>query len=93
MDFNYYSFYLRGEERIYYAYIALHTEGEILDWAVNFNFIKEEDVNECTNVRALKPEEVEKRNRELYKQWWEEHKNDSYLSGKIPPTIGEVLLD
>lgn len=93
MDFNYYSFYLEGEERIYYTYVTHDTKEEILDWAVRFGFIDKIDITKCSNVRALLPSEVEQRNKELYKEWWEEHKNDNSLCGKIPPTIGEVQLN
>lgn len=92
MDFNYYSFFLNGEERIFYTYVELDTE-EILDWAVRYGFINECDINKCSNVRALTPDEVKKRNKELYKKWWEEYKNDRSLCGRIPPTIGEAQLN
>ena len=92
MDFNYYSFFLNGEERIFYTYVELGVE-EILDWAVRYSFINKCDIDKCSNVRASTPAEVENRNKELYKEWWKEHKNDTSLSGKIPPTIGEVQLN
>ena len=92
MDFNYYSFFLNGEERIFYTYVELDTD-EILEWAVNYGFIDESDIEKCNNIRALTPSEVEERNKELYREWWEEHKNDTSLSGKIPPTIGEDQLN
>lgn len=92
MDFNYYSFFLNGEERIFYTYVELDTD-EILEWAVNYGFIDESDIEKCNNIRALTPSEVEERNKELYREWWEEHKNDTSLSGKIPPTIGEAQLN
>lgn len=92
MDFNYYSFFLNEEERIFYTYVKLDTE-EILDWAIRYSFIDKNDIDKCSNIRALTPEEVERRNKELYKEWWEEHKNDTSLCGKIPPTIGEVQLN
>ena len=92
MDFNYYSFVLNGEERIFFTYVELDTD-EILDWAVYYGFIEKSDVEKCNNIRALTPNEVEERNKKLYKKWWEEHKNDTSLSGKIPPTIGEVQLN
>lgn len=60
MDFNYYSFFLNGEERIFYTYVELDTE-EILDWAVRYGFINECDINKCSNVRALTPDEVKKK--------------------------------
>lgn len=92
MDFNYYSFFLNGEERIFYTYVELDTD-EILEWAVNYGFIDESDIEKCNNIRALTPSEVEERNKELYREWWEEHKNNTSLSGKIPPTIGEAQLN
>ena len=92
MDFNYYSFFLNGEERIFYTYVELDTD-EILEWAVNYGFIDESDIEKCNNIMALTPSEVEERNKELYREWWEEHKNDTSLSGKIPPTIGEAQLN
>lgn len=92
MDFNYYSFCLNGEERIFYTYVELDTE-EILDQAVRYGFINECDMDKCSNIRALSPDEIEKRNEKLYKEWWENRKNDTSLSGKIPPTIGEVQLN
>lgn len=93
MDFNYYSFFLRGEERIFYTYVTLDDQEDILQWALRFNFIQETDMLQCSNVRLLSPEEVKEKNKALYKEWWEEHKNDDSLSGKIPPTIGEVQLN
>lgn len=93
MEFNYYSFILNGKERIYYTYVTNDTEQEILDWAVRFNFIDESEIKKCSNVRALTSSEVEARNKELYKEWWNEHKDDDSLCGKIPPTIGEVQLN
>ena len=93
MTFNYYSFILNGKERIYYTYAINDTKEEILDWAEMFSFISESEVNKCTNVRALTSSEVEARNKELYKQWWNEHKNDDSLCGQIPPTIGEAQLN
>lgn len=47
----------------------------------------------CNNVKALTPSEVEAKNKALYKEWWENHKNDDSLCGKIPPTIGEAQLN
>lgn len=47
-------------------------------------------MDKCSNIRALSPDEIEKRNEKLYKEWWENRKNDTSLSGKIPPTIGMV---
>jgi len=93
MDFNYYSFILNGAERIFYTYVTLDNEEDILSWAVRYGFIKESDISNCNNARLLTPEEVEKRNKELYKAWWEQHKNEGSLSGKIPPTIGEAQLN
>lgn len=93
MNFNYYSFWLRGKERIYYTYVTNDTEEEILDWAIRFGFIDEEDKEQCSNVRALSPAQVQERNKALYRDWWDEHKNDDTLSGKIPPTIGEAQLN
>ena len=95
MDFNYYSFFLRGEERIYYTSVVNDTDEEILDWAVRFNFIKESDVAECSNVRPMTHEEVERRNRELYKIWWEKRQKNvlTHFKFSVPPTIGEVQLD
>jgi len=90
--FNFYSFFLRGEERIYYAYIKNETEEEILDWAARFNFIKEEDFKDCSNIRELSHEEVKERNQALYKEWYEKYKDSPSLCGMAPPTIGEVLL-
>lgn len=92
MDFNYYSFILNGEERIFYTYVTLD-KVEILDWALRYNFIKKSDVENCSNVKALTPSEVEAKNKALYKEWWENHKNDDSLCGKIPPTIGEAQLN
>ena len=93
MDYNYYSIFLNGEERIFYTYVTLDDEEDILQWALRFNFIKETDILHCSNVRLLSPEEVKEKNKVLYKEWWEEHKNDDSLCGKIPPTIGEVQLN
>lgn len=93
MKFHYYSFILNGRERIFYTYGELVTEDDILEWAVRFCFIKEEDMENCCSVRELDQEEVQERNDALYEEWWEIHKNDDFLSGKIPPTIGEVQLD
>ena len=58
MDFNYYSFFLRGEERIFYTYVTLDDQEDILQWALRFNFIQETDMLQCSNVRLLSPEEV-----------------------------------
>ena len=93
MDFNYYSFVLNGEERIFYSYVTLDDEEDILSWAVRYGFIKESDTDSCSNIRLLTADEVEKRNAELYREWWAKHKNDSSLSGKVPQTIGEVQLN
>lgn len=93
MDFNYYSFFLRGEERIFYTYVTLDDKEDILQWALRYNFIKESDIDKCSNVRFLPPNEVKERNKILYREWWEEHKYDDSLCGKIPPTIGEVQLN
>lgn len=94
MDFNYYSFVLNGEERIYYTYISNDTELEILEWAERFGFVRLEDFDKCTNMRQLPQEEVDRRNKELYSIWWEEHKNDNpAFSRGFPPTIGEVQLN
>ena len=93
MNFNYYSFYLRGVERIYYTSVTHDSAEEILDWAVRFNFIHEEDVPLCSNARLLPEEEVKQRNAVLYGLWWDKHKDSGSLSGRIPPTIGEVLLN
>ena len=93
MDFNYYSFILNEQERIYYTYETHSTKEEILDWAVRYNFISEKDIEKCSEVRMLSADEVDERNKELYKLWWNEHKNDNSLCGAIPPTIGEVQLD
>ena len=50
MVFNYYSFKLNEQERIYYTY-EKHTSKEvILDWAVLYNFILTEDVEKCKNA-------------------------------------------
>lgn len=91
-EMEYYSLELNGMERIFYAYVLLESEEDILELALRYNFITEDEKKYCSNVRRIPQEEVEKRNKELYKKWYEEHKNDAYLSGKIPPTIGEVLL-
>lgn len=93
MGFNYYSFSLRGEEKIYYTSAVHNTKKEVIDWAVRYGYIDEKDKDMCSDARALTTDEVEQRNKELYKQWWVEHKDDDSLSGKIPPTIGEVQLD
>lgn len=93
MEFNYYSFFLQGKERIFYTYVTLDTKEEILKWAKDFNFIKETDIPKCNNIRLLSPKEVKEKNKTLYEEWWEKHKNDKSLSGKTPPTIGEVQLD
>lgn len=97
-DFNYYSFILNGVERIYYTDVTNSTEKEILDWAERYGFIDEEDFCKCTNVRSLTQEEVDKRNKEIYKEWWKQRELKR-LSGEdvslilIPPTIGEVQLN
>ena len=93
MNFNYYSFVLNGEERIFYTYVILEDKKDILLWAVRYDFIKEGDMEKCSSVRSLPLCEVKARNKELYKKWWNEHKNDSSLSGKIPLTIGKVQLN
>lgn len=94
MDFNYYSFVLNGEERIYYTYISNDNELEILEWAERFGFIKLEDFEKCTNVRKIPQGEVDRRNKELYSKWWEEHQYDNPAFSKgFPPTIGEVQLN
>lgn len=92
MDFNYYSFFLNGEERIFYTYVKLDAD-EILDWAIRYGFISRTDIEKCSNMRALTPDEVKEKEKKLYKEWWEEHKNDTSLSGKAPPTIGEAQLN
>ena len=92
MDFYYYSFLLRDEERIFYTDILLDNQEDILQWALRFNFIQETDIFLCSNVRLLSPDEVIEKNKIMYREWWEKHKNDVSLCGKIPPTIGEVLL-
>jgi len=91
--FNYYSFILRGKERIYCTSVTHDTESEILEWAARFEFINENDIEICSDARALTPGEVEERNKALYKEWWEVHKNADSSSGKIPPMIGEAQLD
>lgn len=93
MGFNYYAFDLDGDERIFYTYVTLNDAEDILSWAVRYGFIKECDIENCSNVRFLSPVEVENRNKALYKEWWERHKNDESLSGQMPPTIGEVQLN
>lgn len=85
---------MKGESiRIFYTYVTLDDKEDILNWALNYGFIKESDVKYCKNVRELTSAEVEEKNRALYKEWWEKHKNDKSLCGKIPPTIGEVQLN
>lgn len=97
-DFNYYSFVLNGEERIYYTYISNDNELEILEWAERFGFLKEDDFSKCTNIRQISREEVNRRNKELYKEWWDKRELKR-LSGEdvspilMPPTIGEVQLN
>ena len=93
MKFNYYSFFLRGEERIYYTYVTNETAEEILEWAARFSFIREDDIPLCSNARLIPEEEVKARNDALYKEWWNKHKDDGFLSCKIPPTIGEAQLN
>lgn len=93
MGFKYYSFVLNGEERIYYTTETNEGPEEILEWAERFSFIKESDIPNCKNARRLSEEEVAARNRELYKKWWQENKKKGSLSGKTPPTIGEVQLN
>lgn len=91
MDFKYYSFVLNGEERIYYTTETNEGPEEILEWAERFSFIREEDIPHCINARRLSEEEVETRNKELYKKWRKENKDISSLSRKTPPTIGVQL--
>lgn len=94
MDFYYYSFMLNGEERIYYTYVPQDNELEILEWAERFGFIHSDDFQKCTNIRQIPQEEVDKRNKALYKEWWNEHQNDNpSFSNGFPPTIGEVQLN
>lgn len=94
MGFNYYSFILDGKERIYYTCVSNDNELEILEWAERYGFIQPGDFQKCTNIRKIHQSEVDKRNQELYKVWWEQHKNDDFLfSEGLPPTIGEVELD
>ena len=93
MAYHYYAFFLNGKERIFYTHQELDTEEDILEWALRFGFIREEDFEYCCSVRKMESKEVQERNDALYKEWWETHKDDEYLSGKIPPTIGEVQLD
>lgn len=93
-DFNYYSFVLNEEEKIYYTKVMNNSKLEILEWAEQFNFVKREEFEKCANVRQISKSEVIKRNKELYKRWWENHKSDNpmFFNG-IPPTIGEAQLD
>lgn len=93
MTFNYYSFILNGQEKIYYTYVVHDTTEEILEWAERFGFIQENDIPNCTNVRVLSMKEVEERNKKLYNLWWNKHHNDAHISGMVPPTIGEVQLN
>lgn len=99
MGFNYYSFVLDGKERIYYTYVVNSTEEDILDWAVRFSFIDDKDKEKCSNVKPLTDEEVEEKNRELYKVWWEKREKlkmssvDELDLPSIPPSIGEVQLN
>ena len=61
MDYNYYSIFLNGEERIFYTYVTLDDQEDILQWALRFNFIQETDMLQCSNVRLLSPEEVKEK--------------------------------
>ncbi|SEU22317.1 hypothetical protein SAMN05443270_3469 [Lacrimispora sphenoides] len=97
-DFNYYSFVLNDVERIYYTYVSNDSEQEILEWAEKFGFINYDDFSKCTDIRKIPQEEVDSRNKNLYKEWWERREKRK-LSGEdvsfdlIPPTIGEVQLN
>lgn len=95
MNFNYYSFYLNGEERIYYTSVTHSTDDEILDWAVRFSFIDEEDIEKCSKIRALTPGEVEQRDKELFNKWCQKYEDDTWCGEslwRLRPTLG-VQLD
>lgn len=89
---HYYIFLLNGEEYIYYTSVTHETSLDILEWAERYSFIQEIDIPHCSDARELSSSEVEHRNQLLYKEWYEKHKFDAYLSGKVPPTIG-IQLD
>lgn len=97
--FNFYSFILNGEEKIYYTSVINGTKEEILEWATRFGFIGEEDIPNCINVRSLSFAEVELRNSILYKEFLEERSRliekgvDIFELPMIPPLIGDAQLD
>lgn len=97
-SFNYYIFELNGKEIIYYTYVTNSNRQEILEWAERFRLLKEEDFPKCKGVRTLSNEDVEKRNRKLYKEWWEERERrrlagEDVSSMFTAPRIGDVQLD
>lgn len=85
MDFNYYSFILNGEERIFYTYVTLDKE-EILDWALRYNFIKKSDVENCSNISDNK-----KKKYKLSCNIFPESVN-KYISDNIIRKLNEVYL-
>ena len=96
--FNYYSFVLNGKERIYYTYVTINTEKEILEWAERYGFINCEDFSKCTNIKQLSQNEIEEKNKSLYKKWWNEREQrrkagEDVSFMLIPPTIGETQLN
>lgn len=94
MDLYYYTFVLNGEERFFHTYVPNEfndNEIGILLWAERFGFLKYEDFSECTNIRQIPQEEVDRRYKEIYAKWWSEHINDNvYLYQQI---IHKVYLE
>lgn len=98
MSYNYYSFILNEKEHLFYTSRKLSSKEDILDHAIQFSFIEENDITKCNNIKELSLDEINKRREELYKKWWAD-REERRLSGEdvsymlIPPAIGGVQLD
>ncbi|RGX06262.1 hypothetical protein [Paraclostridium sordellii] len=94
---NYYSVILKDKEYVFYTSRVL-SEDEIIEWAQDYSYIKESDVPKCHSPRAISSTEIDKRNKILYEQWYNDREKRKALGEDvsydiIPPTISAVQID